>query len=165
MRAIRFNHVSIHAVDLEESTRFYEHVFGMERIPTYNFAFPVQYLKLGEQQLHLFTREDAVAPTYHHIAIDVDDFEAAYEKAQELEIQDRGVFSTHVYELPDGSVQLYIRDPSGNLVEVNWPDVNTLDRSRIPTLKPIADDVPQTGEALQASLYLGVDPAWVRGDR
>jgi catechol 2,3-dioxygenase-like lactoylglutathione lyase family enzyme len=162
MRAIRFNHVSIHAVDLEESTRFYEEVFGMERIATYNFAFPVQYLRLGDQQLHLFTREDAEAPTYHHIAIDVDDFEAAYEKAQELEIQDRGVFSTHVYELPDGSVQLYIRDPSGNLVEVNWPDVNTLDRSRIPKLKPIADDVQQTGDALRATLYLDVDPHWAR---
>ena len=83
MRALRFNHVSIAARDLEESVRFYEHVFGMERIPTYTFGFPVQYLRLGEQQLHLFER-DTDAPTYHHIGLDVDDFESAYERASSV---------------------------------------------------------------------------------
>ena len=48
MRATGFNHVSIHARNLEESVRFYVDVLGMETIPTYNFAFPVQYLRLGD---------------------------------------------------------------------------------------------------------------------
>ena len=73
MRATGFNHVSIHALDLEESVRFYTEVFGMERIPTYAFAFPVQYLRLGDLQLHLFQR-DTEAPSFHHIGINVDDF-------------------------------------------------------------------------------------------
>jgi catechol 2,3-dioxygenase-like lactoylglutathione lyase family enzyme len=152
MRALRFNHVSISARDLEESVRFYEHVFGMERVPTYTFAFPVQYLRLGEQQLHLFERETD-APTYHHIGIDVDDFEAAYERAQELGIQEEKAFFSHAYELPDGSVQMYIRDPSGNLVELDWPDVRTLDRSRLPGLKRLEDDVEQTKEGRRSTLY------------
>jgi hypothetical protein len=51
-------------------------------------------------------------------------------------------------------VQMYLRDPAGNLVEIDWPDVSTLDRSRIPELKRLADEVPQTDEGLQATLYL-----------
>jgi YD repeat-containing protein len=59
-----------------------------------------------------------------------------------------------MYELPDGSVQMYIRDPAGNLVEIDWPDVSTLDRSLFPDLKRLGDTVPQTGDALRATLYL-----------
>ncbi len=40
VRATGINHVSISALDLEESTRFYEELFGMERIPTPIFATP-----------------------------------------------------------------------------------------------------------------------------
>ena len=59
-----------------------------------------------------------------------------------------------MYELPDGSVQMYIRDPAGNLIELDWPDVSTLDRSVFADLKRLDDSVPQTGDALRATLYL-----------
>ena len=61
MTAISINHVSVHAHDLERSAAFYERLFGMERIPTPTFAFPVRWLRLGHQQLHLFVRADAQA--------------------------------------------------------------------------------------------------------
>ena len=153
MRALRFNHVSISAPDVEASTRFYEDVFGMERIATYNFAFPVQYLRLGEQQLHLFQRE-ADAPLYHHFALDVDDFEGAYEKAQELGIQEEKAFFSHAYELPDGTVQMYLRDPGGNLLEIDWPDVSTLDRTLVTDIEKLSDKVAQSEEARAATLYV-----------
>jgi catechol 2,3-dioxygenase-like lactoylglutathione lyase family enzyme len=153
VRATGLNHVSISARDLEESVRFYVEVFGMEPIATYKFAFPVQYLRLGDLQLHLFER-DTDAPTFHHIGINVDDFEGAYLRAKELGILERESFFEDMYELPDGSVQMYIRDPAGNLVEVDWPDVSTLDRSLFPDLKRLGDTVPQTGDALRATLYL-----------
>lgn len=153
MRATGFNHVSVHARDLEESVRFYVEVFGMERIPTYTFAFPVQYLRLGDLQLHLFQR-DSDAPAFHHIGIDVDDFEEAYRRAKALGILERESFFEDMYELPDGSVQLYLRDPAGNLIELDWPDVSTLDRSVFPELKKLADTVPQTEDARGATLYL-----------
>jgi catechol 2,3-dioxygenase-like lactoylglutathione lyase family enzyme len=153
VRAIGFNHVSIHARNLEESVRFYVEVLGMEPIPTYNFAFPVQYLRLGDLQLHLFER-DSDAPLYHHIGINVDNFEETYIRAKELGILERESFFEDMYELPDGSVQMYLRDPAGNLIEIDWPDVTTLDRSLLGELKRLADDVPQTGDALQATLYL-----------
>jgi hypothetical protein len=50
--------------------------------------------------------------------------------------------------LPDGAVQMYLRDPAGNLVEVNWPDVTTLDREVIPEIQKIGGDP-------EAVLYLG----------
>ena len=77
MRATGINHVSISAPDLDASIRFYTEVFGMERVPAPKFPDQiVAWLRLGEQQLHLFQREGA--PQYHHFALDVDDFEAAY---------------------------------------------------------------------------------------
>jgi catechol 2,3-dioxygenase-like lactoylglutathione lyase family enzyme len=156
VKATAINHVSISARDLEESVNFYVSVFGMEKLPTYTFAFPTQYLRLGDLQLHVFEREggDVQAPTFHHIGIDVDDFEAAYLKAEEMGVLDTTAFFSPIYELPDGSVQLYLRDPGGNLVELDWPDVKTLDRERIGEIPKLADAVPQTEDAVGATLYL-----------
>lgn len=156
MRATRFNHVSIHANDLEESLRFYIDVFGMERLPSPDFAQHVEWLRLGDQQLHLFHRETP-APEFHHIALDVDDFEAAYLKAKELGLLDEVSFGAAVRELPGGAVQMYIRDPAGNLVELDWPDVKSLDRSVIVNIRRVVDERPQSDEALQSTLYHAVD--------
>lgn len=155
VRATGFNHVSVHALNLEESVRFYTDVCGMEKIATYTFAFPVQYLRLGDLQLHLFERETP-APEFHHIGIDVDDFEGAYLKAQELGILDSSAFYSDIYELPDGAVQMYVRDPAGNLVEFDWPDVDSLDRSVLPAIKKLSDTVEQTVEGLRSTLYLAL---------
>jgi YD repeat-containing protein len=155
VRATGLNHVSVHAVDLDESVRFYEEVLGMERIPTPTFAFPVRWLRLGDLQFHLFVREgDVPAPQFHHVGINVDDFESVYRRARELGIHDADAFSSDIYELPDGSVQMYIRDPAGNLVEIDWPDVETLDRSALPELKKLSETVDQSAEALRSTLYL-----------
>lgn len=153
MRATRINHVSVHAIDLEESARFYEDLFGMERVPTPNFRHPVIWLKLGEQQLHLFLRETE-APAFHHLGLDVDDFEAVYLKAKERGLLDPSTWYSNIWEHTSGFVQMYIRDPAGNLVEIDWPDVTTLDRSVVTDIQKLDDDVPQTGEAARATLYL-----------
>ena len=151
MRATGINHVSIAARDLEESTRFYETVFGMERIATPVFETPVQWLRVGDLQLHLFLEENGTAPARHHLGITIDDFDAAYRAISALASAEWGA---ELVELPSGQVQLYFRDPAGNLIELNWPDVETLDRARYPELRRLADYVPQTPESLEAVLYL-----------
>lgn len=153
MRATGLNHLSVGATDLDASLAFYEGVLGMERIPTYNFGFRTQYLRLGDLQLHVFELQDAV-PRFQHFAIDVDDFHEVYEKAKTLGALDGETFRNAVNELPDGSVQMYLRDPGGNLLEVDWPDASSLDPERIPEWKKLSDFAPQEGEALEASLYL-----------
>lgn len=136
MPATGFTHVSISARDLDESVRFYEDFFGMEEVPSPDFSSPVRWLRVGGLQLHLFL-DERPAPTRHHFALDVDDFEEVYRKAQGTGAQvASGNYST-VRELPDGAVQMYIKDPAGNLVEVNWPDVNTLDRELIGEIRKI----------------------------
>jgi lactoylglutathione lyase len=150
--ATRFNHVSIHADDLEASARFYEEVFGMERLPTPRFEVPVLWLRLGDQQLHLFER-DTDAPAYHHVALDVDDFEAVYRLAEERGLLDGDTWEHPVREHPAGWVQMYIRDPAGNLVEIDWPDASTLDRSVVTRMVRLDETRAQPGEAATATLY------------
>ena len=145
MRARGLTHVSVSATDLEESVRFYKDFFGMEEIPSPDFSGPVRWLRVGDLQLHLFLNGDP-APEGHHFALDVDDFEAVYKKAEELGVRDGGPYSS-VRELPGGDVQMYLRDPAGNLVEVNWPDVTSLDRDLIPEIQKI-------GGPRDAVLYL-----------
>ena len=107
--------------------KFYETVLGMQTIPSYNFGFKTKYLRCGDLQLHIFELEDQV-PVYQHFAVDVDDFHAAYDAAKAMGALDSTVFRNPVNELPDGCVQMYLRDPAGNLIEIDWPDVETLDR-------------------------------------
>ncbi|MCW2977668.1 MAG: Glyoxalase/bleomycin resistance protein/dioxygenase [Actinomycetia bacterium] len=150
MRATRINHVSISASDLEKSTRFYEGVFSMERIPTPTFDTPVQWLRVGDMQLHLF-QDDNPAPARHHLGITIDDFDAAY---QAVKAYASDTWGWQLVELPSRQVQLYFRDPSNNLIELNWPDADTLDRSRYPELRRIADHIPQKADSREAVLYL-----------
>jgi|SRR5215216_5270293 len=150
MRTTGFTHVSVHAHDLDESVRFYQELFDMEEIPAPDFPFPVRWLRVGDLQLHLFQSEEA-APQAHHFGLDVDDFEATYRKAQELGVVEGEGYFSKVYELPDGAVQLYLRDPAGNMVEANWPDVSTLDRSVVTSIEKVD---AETHEAVKATLYL-----------
>ncbi len=154
MRAVRFNHVSISARDLEASVRFYCEVFGMERLAAPDFPHArVAWLRLGDQQLHLFESDDP-GPTRHHLGLDVDDFEGAYRRARELGIIDHDTMMAGVYELADGAAQMYLRDPAGNLIELCWPDAATLDRDLFGPVRRLVDDRPQFGEAARARLYV-----------
>jgi lactoylglutathione lyase len=151
--AVGLNHVSIVAHDLAESTRFYVEVLGLEEIATPNFGYPVQWLAVGGQQLHLFERPEE-PPASAHLAFEVDDFVGVYERARELGVLDRTTMGYAVAQLPGGEGQMYLRDPAGNLVELDWPAVTTLDRSVLGEIKKLGDSVPQTGDALKATLYL-----------
>ena len=154
MRATGINHVSISAPDLEASVRFYTTVFGLERVPAPRFSGQaVAWLRLGDQQLHLFQREGAPPPQYHHFGLDVDDFEAAYVRVRELELLEEETFLAGVVELPGGEAQMYLRDPAGNLVEIDWPDASTLDRGVVTGMVRLGDMVEQGEENRGARLY------------
>jgi YD repeat-containing protein len=153
MAATRINHVSIVANDLDESARFYEELFGAQRIPTATFPQPVLWLKLGSQQLHLFEAEGHQPTRQHHVGVDVDDFERVFRRASELGILDTQAFGSALRTHPAGWVQLYLRDPAGNLVEVDWPDASTLEPAILAEATPLETVVPQEGEAAVATVY------------
>jgi catechol 2,3-dioxygenase-like lactoylglutathione lyase family enzyme len=153
MSATRVNHVSVHAPELAASVAWYEDLFGARRIATPNFGMPVQWLGIGDTQVHLFERATD-APSHHHFAFAVDDFPAVYRRAGELHAYDHDAFGHHFFELPGDTAQLYLRDPGGNLVEVDAPALSALPEEILADRKRLADVNPQDGENLRARLYL-----------
>ena len=153
MSAIRVNHVSVSAPDLAASVAFYSDLFGAKPIPTPNFGMPVQWLGIGDTQVHLFERA-VQPPSHHHFALTVDDFEALYRRAGELGAYDGEAFGHHFYELPGDTAQLYLRDPGGNLVEVDAPGLSRLPEDVRADSRRLADINPQDDENLRGRLYL-----------
>lgn len=47
---------------------------------------------------------------------------------------------------------MYLRDPAGNMVEVNWPDASTLDHSVV--TEEIHKVEAETADSAKATLYL-----------
>lgn len=156
-RALGLNHVSVSATDLGASVRFYADLFGMEEIQTPNFGFPVRWLRVGDQQLHLFERPEA-APRYHHVALTVDDFENVYARAEALDCFDTTTFGRYLIELPGDTIQLYLRDPAGNLVEVDADGASRLPDSIAAGMTRLADLQPQSADNLRATLFLSGYP-------
>jgi catechol 2,3-dioxygenase-like lactoylglutathione lyase family enzyme len=139
--AVGLNHVSVVARDLAESIRFYVDVLGLEPLATPDFGFPVQWLGAGDLQVHLFERPDE-PPAHAHLALEVDDIVTVYERARSLGILDATTFGYAIAELPGGEAQLYLRDPAGNLVELDHPD-GAAARERIPGMIVLAERRPQ----------------------
>ena len=117
-KAVKINHVALVVSNLEEACEFYEHELGLEPIPAFLFDYPTAFFKFNEeQQLHLTEWED----TYSfrgHVCVTVDDINAVFFRMKELGIIDINPWGK-VRQLPDGAIQMFVRDPSGNLVEIS----------------------------------------------
>lgn len=142
-RGPRLTHVSLIAEDVDESTEFYENVIGSERIPTPRFGeqddfhadedIAFQMLRIGAIQLHLWNdpAREIEAIEFAHFGVHVDDFEDVYREAKA-----RDAFAAigdetappQVFDF-NGTAQMYLRDPTGNLLEVDSPDIHALDHS------------------------------------
>jgi catechol 2,3-dioxygenase-like lactoylglutathione lyase family enzyme len=149
----RINHASVNALDLRASVEFYVDLLEAELIPTPNFGLPVQWLAIGETQLHLFER--ALQPTsHHHLGITVDDLERAYRVAEQRDALDYEAFGNHLVLLPGDIVQLYLRDPAGNLVELDQPGADRLPAELRSQLRGLWDFNPQDEENMRGRLYV-----------
>jgi catechol 2,3-dioxygenase-like lactoylglutathione lyase family enzyme len=147
---VSLNHVALSATDLTRSTRFYERLFDCQELPVPDVGFPTVWLSLGDRQLHLFERDTAV-PQLHHFAVAVDDFAEACRRAEALGAFDGAPYGREAYRLPDGTVQLFLRDPDGHLVEVDGaPGSADAEGVRI---VPLSDLRPQEGERVHATLF------------
>ena len=146
------NHVSVIATDIARSLRFYVDELGLERLPTPDFGFPVAWLRAGAGQVHLFERPGEV-PSHAHFGLEIAEFMPVYRRMKELGALDHDTFGNAMYELPDGGIQMYVRDPAGNLVELDHPDASSIPRDEVPEYKRLADLRPQEGEAARSSLW------------
>ncbi len=150
--AAGLNHVSIVATSLEASLRFYVDELGLEPLPTPNFGFPVVWLRAGSGQVHLFERPGE-PPSHAHLGLEIDDFMAVYRRMRELGALDHDTFGSAIYELPGGAVQMYVRDPAGNLIELDHRDAASIPRHEVPEIERLADLRPQEGDAARATLW------------
>jgi catechol 2,3-dioxygenase-like lactoylglutathione lyase family enzyme len=151
--ASRINHVSVSAKDLQASVDFYVDVFGAVRLATPNFGLPVQWLAIGESQLHLF--ESSVEPLSHpHFAVTVQELEPVYRRAEARGAFDYEAFGNHLVELPGDLAQTYVRDPAGNLVEIDTPGASRLPEALRSQIKRLEDMREQTQENMSARLFV-----------
>lgn len=147
------NHVSVNAHNLQESLEFFVDLLDAKPIPTPNFGLPVQWLALGRTQLHLFER-DLQPTSHHHFGVTVDDLEPAYRAAERRDAFDYRAFGNHLVQLPGDVVQMYVRDPAGNLVEIDQGGVDRLPDDLRAQLKYLWDFNPQTEENMRGRLFV-----------
>jgi catechol 2,3-dioxygenase-like lactoylglutathione lyase family enzyme len=118
MKVEQIHHVTVIVDDLDKACDFYEQVLGLEPINMVPLDFPAQFYKIGErQQLHVTEWED-VHSFRGHVCLQVDEFMPIFRKAKALNLLDTAPWGK-TRMLPDGAMQMFLRDPSGNLIEIS----------------------------------------------
>jgi catechol 2,3-dioxygenase-like lactoylglutathione lyase family enzyme len=135
MPLTELNHYFVRAKDLERSRRFYCDALGFEVMPRPDFAFPGYWLGVGGKvQVHMGQDGIADEGVYYfgtsprsardnagvvdHIAFQGTDPDGLARRLAELGVPTR---SRHI---PDIDLfQLFVTDPDGLVIELNFPDV------------------------------------------
>jgi glyoxylase I family protein len=110
------HHVSLNVRDVAQATAFYVEVLGLEILPRPDLGFPGAWLGTGDQQIHLMEVSDHQAPEGQHFAFRVQGLDGLVQ-----ELEGRGVKVSGPRRIPGGGSQAFLRDPSGNLLELNEP--------------------------------------------
>jgi lactoylglutathione lyase len=115
---LSIQHVNVMVDDLSEADAFYTEVLGLERAPTPELGFPAQFYRVGDlQQIHVNQIAD-VHPERSHFCLRLDDFNGVFGRALERNLIDTATWGK-VCRLPSGVMQAFVRDPSGNLIELS----------------------------------------------
>jgi catechol 2,3-dioxygenase-like lactoylglutathione lyase family enzyme len=111
------HHVAICVRELDAAVRFYTEVLGFTVMPQRPAAFgPGAWLESGTAQVHLMVADEH-PPGLQHFALRVDDLDAAV-----AAIAAKGVRVDPAPHTPGAGRQAFLRDPAGNLIELNQPD-------------------------------------------
>jgi catechol 2,3-dioxygenase-like lactoylglutathione lyase family enzyme len=124
----KLQHCGLIVADLERSRRFYGGALGFEEVPRpQNFAFEGAWFQVGDDQIHLLVEAEttssaggvepgpsAAAGLATHIALEVDDLQAALRRLAEHGVDLIGG------PMPrgDGYEQVFMRDPDGYVIEL-----------------------------------------------
>ena len=110
------HHVSLNVGDVDAAGRFYLEVLGLEQIERPDFGFPGLWIQAGDTQIHLIEEQGHRAPEGQHFAFQVADIESTI-----TELRGRGVEVSDSMDIPGAGTQAFLKDPSGNLIELNQP--------------------------------------------
>ncbi len=131
------NHYFVRANDLEQTKQFYCDALGFEVMPRPQFSFPGYWLGIGGKvQIHMgphgIAESDAMylgttersatdnAGVVDHIAFLATDPEGVHTRLEELGISSRTRFFAEF-----GLCQLFVADPNGLMIELNFHGVTT----------------------------------------
>lgn len=110
-------HVNVNVDDLAAAVAFYRDVLGLALDPTPDQGFESQFFRINAaQQIHMNVIRDA-RPFRAHFCIEVRDFMGLFRRAKAagaIDIRPWG----RVRALPSGKMQMFVRDPHGNLIEI-----------------------------------------------
>jgi len=149
------NHLTLPVDDADRAAAFYEDWFDAKVVPSPKFPVSVAWVLLGRTQVHLVSRGEASDAYHFGLAIEtVERFEELYRRAEREGIFDRETFQHHIFEATGGAVQLYLKDPAGNLVECDYPDVEDLSPGIAAEVQRWSNDGEQSEWNRSASLYL-----------
>jgi lactoylglutathione lyase len=114
----RIQHVNLMVDDIDKAIEFYGAQLGLEALPTPEMGFRAQFFKINDlQEIHVNELKD-VTPERAHFCLRVDDFAGHFRRMKALgaiEIKTWG----KVHRLPSGVMQMFVRDPAGNLIELS----------------------------------------------
>jgi catechol 2,3-dioxygenase-like lactoylglutathione lyase family enzyme len=150
------NHVAVPVDDVDRAVGFYVDWFGATVVPSPRFPVPAAWILLGKVQVHLVQHPGPPSRAYH-FAVTIEDreqFESTYRRADREGLLERETFPNPIYQLPNGNVQMWLRDASDNLVEVDYADVNDLSPDIVAVMKRWSDDNEQSEWNLSSSLFM-----------
>lgn len=117
MDDFHLHHINVNVDDLQAAIAFYRDVVGLPLDPTPDQGFRSQFFRIGHnQQIHM--NEIADVHQYRgHFCILAPDFPSVFRRAKAAGAIDVRPWG-RVRRLPSGGMQMFLRDPSGNLVEI-----------------------------------------------
>ncbi len=119
MEIAAIHHVALVVDNLERAHDFYTTVLGLEELPAFGFDYPTQFYRINEtQQLHITEWPDQTS-FRGHVCLALTSFDEAFDRCKRLGIIDTAPWG-NPHHMPDGSIQVFVRDPSGNLIELSY---------------------------------------------
>lgn len=125
MALIDLHHVALKTDDLAATVRFYTEILGMRLVDRPGFDFPGAWLQMGETMVHIYAGDAALekdgsfrrgGAAVDHLAFLARD----YDKTKANFVA-RGVSYRENNIADFGLWQLFVEDPSGVLIELNFP--------------------------------------------
>ena len=124
MPATDLHHLAIKTNDVNATVEFYNEVIGSHSVKRPNFNFPGAWLQFGETMIHLYGGDaaknksgghDVGSAAIDHIALSAHGFDEmrAVCEARNLEWRQFDIPSFNLW-------QLFVHDPNGVLVELNF---------------------------------------------
>lgn len=121
MQFSRIQHCSLVVQNLERAAAFYRDVLGLTEIQIPSTFKPaglnVRWFRLGSQQIHILLGNENQPNSQHHMALQVDDAQAArvWMKEKDIDIEETIL-------IPNAD-RFFVRDPDGNLIEIiEWEE-------------------------------------------